>query len=55
MALPLCGVPAAGFVALAAGEIVGRYLFFVSVVPTNMAATFLAPGMAAIPERRAAA
>lgn len=33
-------VPAA-FVILLAGEICGRYLFFVSVVPRNMAATFL--------------
>jgi hypothetical protein len=24
-----------------AGELLGRYLFFVSVVPRNMAATFL--------------
>jgi Fe-S-cluster-containing dehydrogenase component len=55
VALPLCGLSAVGFTALVAGEIVGRYLFFVSVVPTNMAATFLAPGTPAIAGRRAAA
>ena len=30
-----------------AGEILGRYLFFVSVVPKNMAASYLFPGKAA--------
>ena len=45
--LPLVypGLPA---LALAlAGELLGRYLFFVSVVPKNMAASFFAPGKAA--------
>ena len=40
VALALAGYPAAGFVAALAGEILGRYLFFVSVVPKNMAMTF---------------
>ena len=30
------------FAALAAGEFVGRYLFFVSVVPSNIASGYLA-------------
>lgn len=55
IALPLCGLTAAGFVLLLCAEIAGRYLFFVSVVPTNMAATFLAPGHAEVPKQRAAA
>ncbi len=55
VALPLCGLPAAGLVVLLCAEIAGRYLFFVSVVPTNMATTFLAPGPAEALERRAAA
>ena len=29
-----------GFAVALAGEIIGRYLFFVSVVPRNMAMTF---------------
>jgi hypothetical protein len=29
------------------GEILGRYLFFVSVVPKNMAASYLSAGKAA--------
>jgi formate dehydrogenase iron-sulfur subunit len=31
-------------VAALAGELLGRYLFFVSVVPKNMAATYLVAG-----------
>ena len=43
MALPLLGAPAAVALALAvAAEILGRYLFFVSVVPTHMAAPYVA-------------
>ena len=43
IALPLLGAPAAIALGLAvSGEIVGRYLFFVSVVPTHMAAPYLA-------------
>jgi formate dehydrogenase iron-sulfur subunit len=34
------GVPVAGFVLLAAGEAVGRWLFFVSAVPSNMPGSF---------------
>jgi hypothetical protein len=40
VALAVAGYPAAGFVAAFAGEVIGRYLFFVSVVPKNMAMTF---------------
>jgi formate dehydrogenase iron-sulfur subunit len=43
--LPLSGLAAARFAALLlafAGEIAGRYLFYVSVVPKNMAAPYLA-------------
>jgi DMSO reductase anchor subunit len=40
VALALAGYPAAGFAAAFAGEVLGRYLFFVSVVPKNMAMTF---------------
>jgi hypothetical protein len=41
--LPLLGAPAALSLALAIGaEILGRYLFFVSVVPTHMAAPYVA-------------
>jgi DMSO reductase anchor subunit len=39
-ALPLTGYAVLGFAAAFAGEILGRYLFFVSVVPKNMAMTF---------------
>jgi DMSO reductase iron-sulfur subunit len=39
-ALPLTGYALLGFAAAFAGEILGRYLFFVSVVPKNMAMTF---------------
>jgi len=38
--LGLAGYAAAGFVVALAGEVIGRYLFFVSVVPKNMAMTF---------------
>jgi DMSO reductase anchor subunit len=55
IALPLCGLTAAGLIVLLCSEIAGRYLFFVSVVPTNMAATFVAPGSASRRHRRAAA
>ena len=47
VALPVRGLPVAGFALAAAGALLGRYLFFVSVVPKNMALPFL--------ERRAAA
>jgi hypothetical protein len=30
-----------------AGEVLGRYVFFVSVVPKNMAASYLSAGKAA--------
>jgi hypothetical protein len=33
--------------AVVCGEFVGRYLFFVSVVPKNMAASYLTAGKAA--------
>ncbi len=39
-ALGLAGYAVLGFAAAFAGEILGRYLFFVSVVPKNMAMTF---------------
>ena len=38
--LPLAGHAAIGFGLALAGELVSRYLFFVSVVPKNMAASF---------------
>ena len=38
--LPMMGQTAAGFILTTAGALVGRYLFFVSVVPKNMAMTF---------------
>jgi DMSO reductase iron-sulfur subunit len=41
LALPLLDAPAAALALAAAGELLGRYLFFVSVVPRNMAAPFL--------------
>ncbi len=47
IALPARGLPVAGFALATAGALLGRYLFFVSVVPKNMALPFL--------ERRAAA
>ena len=46
-ALPALGFVGTGFALTAAGSLVGRYLFFVSVVPKNMAMPFF--------ERRAAA
>jgi DMSO reductase anchor subunit len=41
VALPLLHLPAIALLIATAGELLGRYLFFVSVVPRNMAATFL--------------
>jgi hypothetical protein len=42
MVLPLLGAPAVIALALAvAAEILGRYLFFVSVVPTHMATPYI--------------
>jgi formate dehydrogenase iron-sulfur subunit len=41
IALPLLHLPAAALLAATAGELAGRYLFFVSVVPRNMAASFV--------------
>ena len=38
--LPMAGYVAIGFAFAVAGELLGRYLFFVSVVPKNMAMTF---------------
>jgi DMSO reductase anchor subunit len=38
---------AIGLAAVFAGEILGRYLFFVSVVPKNMAASYLSSRKAA--------
>jgi DMSO reductase anchor subunit len=40
IALALAGFAPIGFAVALAGEILGRYLFFVSVVPRNMAMTF---------------
>jgi hypothetical protein len=40
VALNLAGFPAIGFVLAFIGEVLGRYLFFVTVVPKNMAMTF---------------
>jgi hypothetical protein len=39
--LSLAGVPAAAFAAATLGVLLSRYLFFVSVVPLNMALTFV--------------
>ncbi|MGH9401219.1 MAG: DmsC/YnfH family molybdoenzyme membrane anchor subunit, partial [Terriglobia bacterium] len=39
--LPLADLPAVALPLALAGELLGRYLFFVSVVPKNMAATFI--------------
>lgn len=47
MGLPAAGFPVAGFAAAFVASLLGRYLFFVSVVPKNMAMPFL--------DRRAAA
>jgi len=41
VALPLLHIPVAALLVATAGESLGRYLFFVSVVPRNMAAPFL--------------
>ena len=38
--LPLLRYPVAGFTLALAGELVSRYLFFVSVVPKNIASGF---------------
>jgi formate dehydrogenase iron-sulfur subunit len=38
---------AAAFLSACAGEILGRYLFYVSVVPKNIAASYIASGMEA--------
>jgi formate dehydrogenase iron-sulfur subunit len=40
MVLPMLGQAAAGLALALGGELLGRYLFFVSVVPKNMAASF---------------
>ena len=40
MVLPLTGHGGIGFGFALAGELLSRYLFFVSVVPRNMAASF---------------
>lgn len=40
IAMGLAELASSGFAAALAGEILGRYLFFVSVVPRNMAMTF---------------
>jgi DMSO reductase anchor subunit len=41
MVLPLAGQPVLALLLTAAGEFLGRYLFFVSVVPKHMAAPYL--------------
>jgi formate dehydrogenase iron-sulfur subunit len=41
LVLPVLHYPAAALLVATAGELLGRYLFFVSVVPRNMAAPFL--------------
>ncbi len=41
LGLPALGYSAAGFALAAAGALLGRYLFFVSAVPKNMAMPFL--------------
>lgn len=41
VALPLLDLPVYALLVATAGELLGRYLFFVSVVPRNMAAPFL--------------
>lgn len=49
--LPLCSprasLTAVEFVVALSGEVLGRYLFFVSVVPKNMAASYLSGGKVA--------
>jgi DMSO reductase iron-sulfur subunit len=47
VALPLMGGMIAGFALALAGELLGRYLFFVTVVPKNMALTFFEQAEAA--------
>ncbi len=42
IALPLAGYEKFGLIPALAGELTSRYLFFVSVVPRNMAASFIA-------------
>ena len=42
IALPLAGWPVGAFALALVGELLSRYLFFVSVVPKNIAATFSA-------------
>jgi len=42
MLLPLLGYPKTALALGLAGELLGRYLFFVSVVPKNIAASFFA-------------
>ena len=44
IALTLAGYPIPAFLAALAGELTGRYLFFVSVVPKNMALPWLSQG-----------
>jgi hypothetical protein len=48
MLLPLYVAGSAGSIAALlvslAGEVLGRYLFFVSVVPKNIALSYLTPG-----------
>ena len=39
-------MPAVAFASALAAEILGRYLYFTSVVPKSVASTFLAPGKA---------
>jgi hypothetical protein len=41
VALPLVHQPLIALLVATAGELLGRYLFFVSVVPRNMAASFV--------------
>ena len=43
----LAGFPILALIAALAGELTGRYLFFVSVVPRNMALPWLSQGRAA--------
>jgi len=45
--LPTSFVTYASLALALGGEILGRYLFFVSVVPKNMAASYLSAGEAA--------
>lgn len=45
--VPTPGGAAAALILTLSGEILGRYLFFVSVVPKNMAASYLSAGQVA--------